>query len=130
MSDKIGRLGQTTSITIGTHTVYTVPAGKTARGRIMFSGQSGDSSTLRVNVAGVRVFQSASITDTHRAFSTKDTMLNTQAGEPTGVNDDNVVAPAPYDYYLDEGDQVTVTIGAADFNSLTAMFVGAEVQVE
>ena len=115
MSDQIGVLGEATTATAATTTVYTCPAAKAARGKIMWSGLSHGSTgtgdlTLTVNGINVAV------------------VLNMTAA-PTGATALLTVAPAPFEYFLSAGDTVTYTVGTLTMQSLNVQFVGTEIDV-
>ena len=58
MTDKIGVLGEATTTTVGTTTVYTVPASKAAKVRIMWAGEAHASTStgdLTITVNGIVV---------------------------------------------------------------------------
>lgn len=127
MADIIGVLGENDDVTVGTHTVYTCPAGKMARGQIMYRGQATASAPgLSIRVNGVEIFTQASITGSNYVWSTNDLLYNTNAAAPTGASIAQTVAKYDQDYYLSAGDTVQYIIASNDFATLDVMFVGAE----
>jgi len=126
MADKIGVLGAASVVTVGTTTAYTVPSGKAAKCRIMYSGVAGSNSTLAAVINGITVFTTGALTSGQVSCSTK---TEAHVANPTldGNGTDSVVAPAPYDFYLSEGDTVQYAIGAANFSSMNFQVVGVEV---
>lgn len=131
MTDKIGVLGETTTVTAGTTTVYTVPTGKAARGRLMYRGASGVNSTISFAINGITLFVTGALTTGHVHYSSTALIYNTQTAA-TGLDGSTLaktVMPFGYDYYLSAGDTVTMTIATADFGSVNAQFVGTEVGV-
>jgi hypothetical protein len=127
MTDIIGILGEQDDATVGTHTVYTVPAGKAARVQVMYRGQIGGSAgdlTLRIN--GVDVFKQSNITASNYVWSTSDTLYNTNASVPDGSGTGQVVAKYGQDYYMSAGDTLQYIIGSNDFSSIDMFAVGVE----
>lgn len=130
MTDIIGVLGESTQVAVGTYTVYQVPTGKAAKGRLMFHGVAQNTSTVKFLVNGIPIAAPAAATGADNIFSSNAAMTeNTTTTAPTGADDATVVAPTPIDYYLSAGDLVQMVIGVADFTSMNAQFVGAEVDV-
>jgi hypothetical protein len=131
MSDVIGTLGSSTAAVVGTQTLYTCPSGKAAKGKIMYRGVCGVSSTLAFVVNGMKLFQSAALTTGHIIYSTTSLMFNDAAtdGAVNGSSDALTVGIGPKEYYLSEGETITYIIATADFSSLKAVFVGTEVDV-
>lgn len=129
MADIIGTLAESTSAVVGTVTLYTVPSGKAAKGRLMYRGVSGVNSTLSFTVNGVKLFQSAALTTGHIIYSTNALIFNDAATDATvnGSSAALTVNQAPFDYYLSEGETITYTIATNDFSSFKAVFVGTEV---
>ena len=128
MADIIGILGEQDDETVGTSTVYTVPAGKSARVQVMYRGQATASSpdlTLRVN--GVDIFAQTGITGSNYVWSTADTLFNSNAAAPDGSGTGQVVAKYNQDFYLSAGDTVQDIIGSNAFDTIDFMVVGAEV---
>lgn len=132
MADKIGVLGEATTATAATTTVYTVPSGKAAKGKIFYEiqGAADDTTDLTITVNGIDVMVHSNITASNYLFSSpnalKEGPLATQA---TGVDGDTTGAPAPAEYYLSAGDTVTYTIGGTTALSMNMQFVGTEVDV-
>lgn len=132
MTDIIGVLGEATTLTAGTTTAYTCPAGKASKVKLMYEAQgAADASTdLTITVNGIDVMVHSNITASNFLFSSpnalKEGPLATQA---TGVDGDTTVAPAPSEYYLSAGDTVTYTIGGTDALAMNLQVVGSEVDV-
>lgn len=131
MTDKIGVLGEASTLTAATTTVYTCPADKAAKCRIMYLGQAdaGGIIDFKITVNGIDVFSQANITASNYIFSSPNAMFEKIATLPTGVDGDTTCAPAPIDYYLAAGDTVTYTIADASAISLSVQVVGTEVDV-
>lgn len=135
MSDKLGILGRTTVGTVGTQTVYTVPASKAAKGRIEFVAQNAavGNATLAVTIAAAQVMISGNVAVNNYIYSIGDAVgiisSGTKAAAPDGTTVATTVVPAKPIYFLSAGDAVTITIGTNAFLSMVAQFVGIEVDV-
>ena len=129
MADIIGVLGESTSTTVATHTVYTVPSGKAARVSIMYRCQAGGggAGTLSFAVNGVTVWAKGATTASHYIYSTPSASMITGAAAPTGASNATTVAPGPEVYYLSAGDIVSFTIAGEAATAMNAQVVGAEV---
>ena len=128
MSDVVGVLGEASTATAGTTTAYTVPSGKAAKVQFMYRGTAGVSSTLAVIVNGITIFTTGALTSTQLSVSTK-TEMHKANPTLTGNGTDSVVAPAPYYFYLSEGDTVQYVIGTAAFADFKFQVVGVEVDL-
>ena len=133
MADKIGVLGEATTATAGTTTVYTVPSAKAAKVKIMWSGQShGSTGTgdLTITVNGIDVAIVLNMTAVRFLHSNSTLMVNPEtAAAPTGATALLTVAPAPFEYYLSAGDTVTYTIATLTMVSMNLQVVGTEIDV-
>ena len=136
MSDKIGVLGEVVdaagSRTIATHTVYTVPSGKAAKAKIMWSGKAGADGLgdLTITVNGIDVATVLNMTTVNFLHSNTTLLVNPeQAAAPTGATALLTVAPAAMEYYLSAGDTVTYTIGTTAMNEMAMQVVGTEIDV-
>jgi hypothetical protein len=136
MADKIGVLGEATTLTAATTTVYTCPAAKAAKGRIMYSFQGAADGTtdLTITVNGIDVEVIVNVAASGRIWSTTAFLANaTAAGAtstaPIGTAVATTVGPAPIDYYLSAADTVTYTIGGTTALVMNIQFVGTEVDV-
>ncbi len=128
MADVLGVLGEASTATAGTTTAYTVPSGKAAKIQVMYRGTAGVNSTLALIVNGITVFTTGALTSGQVSCSTK-TELHTANPTLDGNGTDSAVAPAPYYYYLSEGDTVQYTIATAAFSDFKMQVVGVEVEV-
>ena len=130
MTDKLAVLGQATQVTIGTHTVYTVGTGKSARVKFFFRGQaaSGGATVVAITVNNIEVAR-LSITANNYVFSTATATIVQNATAPTGAAAATTVAPGAYEYFLDAGDIVSYTIATTDAQSMNFQVVGAEITV-
>ena len=132
MSDKIGVLGEATTLTAGTTTAYTVPSAKAARCKIMYEVQgAADASTdLTITVNGIVVMTHTNITASNYLHSSPNAVKEgPNAAQPTGVDGDTTMGPAPTEYYLSAADTVTYTIGGTDALACNVQVVGTEVDV-
>jgi hypothetical protein len=133
MVDIIGVLGEATTVSIATTTVYTVPAGKAAKCQIMFNLKSGsdNNGTFAVTVNGAIVMQSAALT-TVEYFNTSTALMFEDASSTsnaTGLTVARTVAPAPMIYYLSAADTVTYTVATTALSSISIQVVGTEIDV-
>ena len=133
MTDKIGVLGEATTATAATTTVYTVPAGKAAKCQIMWDGAShGSTATgdLTITVNGIDVAVVLNMTAARFLHSNSTLLVNPEtAAAPTGATELLTVAPAPFIYYLSAGDTVTYTIGTLTMVSMNMQVIGTEIDV-
>lgn len=131
MADIVGVLATSTIATTGTATLYTVPAGKTAKIKVMYRGTAGANSTLALIVNGVTVFTSAAATAGHIIYSSTALMVNDAAssGAVNGSSAALTVAPGPTEYLLSAGQVVQYTVGTANYTDLVMMVVGVELDV-
>ena len=132
MTDKIGVLGEASTLTAGTTTAYTVPASKAAKVKIMYEVQgNGDATTdFTITVNGVVAFTHSNITASNYLHSSPNALKEgPNAAQPTGVDGDTTMGPAPTEYYLSAADTVTYTIGGSDALACNVQVVGTEVDV-
>jgi hypothetical protein len=133
MADKIGVLGEATTATAATTTVYTVPSAKAAKVKIMWSGRSDASNadgdlTITVNAIAVAII--LNMTADRYLHSNSTLMVNPEtAAAPTGATALLTVAPAPFEYYLSAGDTVTYTVATRTMQALNVQVVGTEIDV-
>ena len=133
MADKIGVLGEATTATAATTTVYTVPSGKAAKVKIMWSGRSDASNAdgdLTITVNAIAVAIVLNMTADRYLHSNSTVMVNPEtAAAPTGATALLTVAPAPFEYYLSAGDTVSYTVGTRTMQALNVQVVGTEIDV-
>ena len=133
MADKIGVLGEATTATAATTTVYTCPAAKAARVKIMWSGLSHASTStgdLTITVNAIDVAVVLNISAARYVHSNSTLMVNPEtAAAPTGATALLTVAPAPFEYYLSAADTVTYTIATLTMQSMKIQVVGTEIDV-
>ena len=134
MVDIVGVLGEATTATAGTTTVYTVPAGKAARCKIMWSGEAHASTStgdLDITVNGIIVAQLLNLTATNIYHSSEIGLIIPSGGAvpPSGATNILTVAPATFEYYLAAADTITYTIGTLTMVSMNMQVVGAEIDV-
>ena len=134
MSDKIGVLGEATTLTVATTTVYTVPAGKAAKCQIMVkieahaANSTGD---FLVTVNGVVAFSHLNLPTTEILWSNSVTALHdpSTSVDPDGTTAALTLAPGPAIYYLSAGDVVSYTVGTDALVACNVQVVGTEVDV-
>ncbi len=133
MADIIGVLGQASVATQATTTVYTVPAGKAAKVKIMWLGKAGSDSNgdLTITVNGIDVATFINLTTVEFFHSSTALLIEDPSATvaPTGLSVALTVGPAPMEYYLNAADTITYTIGTTDMNSMNMQVVGSEVDV-
>jgi hypothetical protein len=132
MSDKIGVLGEATTATIATTTVYTCPSAKAAKVKIMWSGTAGADSLgdLTITVNGIAVAVVLNMTTANYLHSNSTLLVNPEtAAQPTGATALLTVSPAPMEYYLSAGDTVTYTIATTAMTAINVQVVGTEIDV-
>ena len=133
MADKIGVLGEATTASAATTTVYTVPSAKAAKVKIMWSGRSDASNAdgdLTITVNGIAVAIVLNMTADRYLHSNSTLMVNPEtAAAPTGATALLTVAPAPFEYYLSAGDTVTYTVATRTMQALNVQVVGTEIEV-
>ena len=133
MADKIGVLGEATTATAATTTVYTVPSAKAAKVKIMWSGRSDASNAdgdLTITVNAIAVAIVLNMTADRYLHSNSTLMVNPEtAAAPTGATALLTVAPAPFEYYLSAGDTVTYTVATRTMQALNVQVVGTEIDV-
>ncbi len=131
MADIIGVLGQASTITTGTTTAYTCPSGKSAKVKIMWSGEAhaaNSTGDLTITVNGIAVAIVLNMTAARFTHSNSVLLVNPiTAAAPTGATALLTVAPAPFDYYLSAADTITYTIGTDDMVAMNMQVVGSEV---
>lgn len=133
MADRIGVLGEATATAVATATVYTCPANKSAKVRIMMRFQGDTNSQVAVLVNGMEVARNTAMTATHYNYTIKGGgMFAYAAGNaaaPTGLANALTVAPADPIYYLNAGDTIQYTVITAALTAMNAQVVGIELDV-
>ena len=127
MSDKIGVLGEASTLTAGTHTVYTVPSAKAAKVKIMWSGASHASTAtgdLTITVNGIAVAVILNMTAARFLHSNSTLLVNPETATALLT-----VAPAPFEYYLAAGDVVSYTVATLTMVAMNMQVVGTEIDV-
>ncbi|MAG26369.1 hypothetical protein CMI47_12535 [Candidatus Pacearchaeota archaeon] len=134
MADAIGVLGEATTTTVGTTTVYTVPAAKAAKCKIQVkieahaANSTGD---FLVTVNGVVTFSHLNLPTTEIMWSNSTTALHdpSTSVDPDGTTAALTCCPGPAEYYLSAGDTVTYTIGTDALVACNVQVVGTEIDV-
>lgn len=134
MSDKIGVLGEAAVATTGTTTVYTCPADKAAKCKIMWKGQAHASNAtgdITITVNGIVVAEKLNMPAGELFWSNSTLLIHdpSVSVEPDGSTALLTCAPAPFEYYLTAGDVISYTIGTDDMQSMQMQVVGTEVDV-
>lgn len=132
MADVVGVLGEGTTATAGTVTVYTCPAGKGAKGRLFYEIQGASDATtdLTLIVNGIDILVHVNITASNFLFSSPNALKEGPlAAQATGVDGDTTAAPAPIEYFLAAGDTVQYVIAGTTALAMNCQFVGVEVDV-
>lgn len=131
MSDIMGVLGEASTLTVGTTTVYTCPVGKAAKVRLMALFQSGVNSDVGVLINGIEVARSGAMTNLHYWFTNGGAGLMRAAAttKPTGASAAETIQPAAPIYYLSVGDTIQYTVTTAALLAANAQVVGVEIDV-
>jgi|TARA_R110000822_G_scaffold3484_1_gene15273 hypothetical protein len=132
MSNKIGVLGQASTLTAATTAVYTVPSAKAAKCKIFYivQGNSDASTDFKITVNGIVVADHTNITASNYLFSSPNAMKEGPlAALPTGVDGDTTGAPAPSEYYLSAADIVSYTLAGSNALVCSVQVVGTEIDV-
>lgn len=131
MSDRMGVLGEATGTTVATTTVYTCPADKAAKCKVMFRAQGDTNSVIAILVNGLEVARVAAMTANYYVFSIAGAGLRVaeQAAAPTGIAAGLSVAPADQIYYLNAGDTIQYTVVTAALLAMNFQVVGVEIDV-
>jgi hypothetical protein len=131
MSDIMGVLGEASTLTVGTTTVYTCPVGKAAKVRLMAIFQSGVNSDVGVLINGIEVARSGAMTNLHYWFTNGGAGLMRAAAttKPTGASAAETIQPAAPIYYLSVGDTIQYTVATAALLAANAQVVGVEIDV-
>jgi hypothetical protein len=133
MADTIGVLGTSTATTVATATVYTCPAGKAAKVRIMAVFQGHANSQVAFLVNNAEIARNAAMTVNHYNFTIKGGGLLAyaagNAASASGLADALTVAPADPIYYLSEGDTIQFTVVTAALLAMNCQVVGVEVDL-
>lgn len=132
MSDKIGVLGESSGVTVGTQTIYSVPANKAAKGKLFFRFTAGANTVLDILINGIIVATTVAMTSGRFCFSIgSDNILGVfnQAAAPDGTTAANTVAPSGVTYMLSAGDLVQYTVTTAALLAANAQFIGTEIDI-
>ena len=133
MTAKIGVLGQATTVTQGTTTVYTVPASKAAKVRLMWHVNAPNTSKFQLRVNGRVIFDDTAAASefccSAGAIGSPETsvVLAFASTNPIAANPPtHIVRPLAVDYYLATGDVVDYVITTADATAVDVQVVGVE----
>ncbi len=133
MADVIGVLGTASALTVATTTVYTCPAGKAAKVRLMCVFQGSANTTVAILVNGAQVALNTAMTVNHYNYTIKGggmfAYASGNATPATGLANALTVAPADPIYYLSEGDTIQYTVGTAVLLAMNFQVVGVEIDL-
>lgn len=131
MSDIMGVLGEASTLTVGTTTVYTCPVGKAAKVKLMALFQAGVNTDIGILINGIEVARSGAMTNLHYWFTNGGAGLMRAAAttKPTGASAAETIQPAAPIYYLSVGDTIQYTIATAAALAVNAQVVGVEIDV-
>lgn len=133
MADTIGVLGEASATAVGTTTVYTCPANKAAKVRLMMRFQGDTNSQVAVLVNGVEIARNTVMTTAHYNYSIKGGGLFAyaagNAAAPTGLANALTVAPADPIFYLNAGDTIQYTVVTAALLAMNFQVVGVQIDV-
>ncbi len=124
MSDKLGKLAQSTSTTSAT--VYTVGAAKCAKHRLMWRATFAGGATFEIFVNETKIMTATTLTGEY--FSTFDTLI-TGPSTPSGASDATTVAPYEREYFSSTTDVVRFAISVGTCSAMSFQVVGAELDV-
>ena len=136
MAAKIGILAESTTTGTGTTTVYTVPADKSARIRILFAAEASASAPQFAVLVGtpgsetnIVVSLSGNI-DFYTGIPTTASIAITEASMGAGITaagaDRASILPLPVDFYLSTGDTVQYAVGSNGMTDLLFQVIGVE----
>jgi hypothetical protein len=131
VTDIIGVLGEASTLTVGTTTVYTVPVGKAAKVKIFALLQSGVNSDVGILINGIEVARSGAMTNLHYWFTNGGAGLMRAAAttKPTGASAAETIQPAAPIYYLNVGDTVQYLVATAALLAASVQVVGVEIDL-
>lgn len=131
MADNVGVLGSTSNTTVATHTVYTCPANKAAKFKLMFRCTAGSNTTVDVIVNGIIVASSGAMTSGHFWYTNGGAGLAVAPGAtaPTGQSAAATVQPSAPIFFLSAGQTVQITVGTAALSASSFQVVGVEIDL-
>jgi len=127
----IGVLGESTTASTGTNTVYTVPAGRASKVKCMFTfkGGSGGTSTFAIKVNNAQVMITGALASTDQGYSSTAALLKVGASIADGLAAATTVAPGPPEYYLAAADVISYVVATEDLASVNFQVVGTETSI-
>lgn len=133
MADTIGVLGESTATTVATTTVFTCPATKAAKVKLMFiaQGSAAGGTIIAILVNGMEVSRVLAMTASFYVFSVKGSGLRAaeQAALPIGTTNPVTVSPADPIYFLNAGDTIQYTISGAAAIAMNFQVVGVAIDI-
>lgn len=133
MADRIGVLGEASATTVATTTVYTCPANKAAKVKLMCRFQGDTNSQVAILVNGVEVARNTVMTTAHYNYTIRGGGMYAyaagNAAAPTGLANALTVAPADPVYQLSPGDTIQYTVITAALLAMNFQVIGTEIDI-
>lgn len=131
MADNFGVLGSSTATVIGTATVYTCPANRAAKVKIMGSWQAGATSGITILVNNVVVSVQTALTASHWTFTNGGAGVVRASGvaAPLGTSAAETVQPSAPIYYLSAGNTIQYQVTTTNLLAANCQVVGIEVDL-
>jgi len=141
MAAKIGILGESTATAIASATVYTVPASKAARVRLIWACEADTGAptiSFQIGSPGSEQHITASLGGNIDFFSGIATGATQKSGDVSALqatlgatlinttSDKACVVPFPYDYFLSTGDTVKYEVTAEALSDALVQVIGVE----
>lgn len=133
MGDKIGVLGSATATAVATTTVYTCPASKAAKVKLMMRVQGDTNTQVAILVNGLEVARNAAMTANHYNYSIAGGGIYAyaagNAAAPSGLANALTVAPADPVFFLSAGQTIQYTVVTQAALAMNFQVVGTEIDV-
>lgn len=131
MADNFGVLGTSTATVIGTGTIYTCPANRAAKVKIMGIMQGAATSDVGVLVNNMEVARTGAFGSNNYVYTNGGAglLVAPAAAKPTGTSAAATVQPAAPIYYLSAGQTIQYTINTANLLAANMQVVGIEVDL-
>jgi hypothetical protein len=131
MADNFGVLGSSVATVLGTATVYTCPANRAAKVKIMGLWQGAATSDLGMMVNNVEVARTGAFGASNYVYTNGGAGLLTAPGaaKPTGASAAATAQPAAPIYYLSAGQTIQYTVNTANLLAANCQVVGIEVDL-
>ena len=128
MAAKIGLLGESTVATVARTVVYTVPASKAAKVRVLFAVEGDAGTDFSFSIGGGHDYPMFSCTNTS-SINVGSANIIQGPGEidlSTSAFDGALLAPLAIDYYMSTGDEVSYEIANNAAAAVLFQVVGVE----